>query len=45
MNETKPNAQNTENTRLPCRGCLPTCINYDTCKGMPWRSDMPAPQK
>lgn len=23
--------------RLPCRGCLPTCSNYATCDGKPWR--------
>ncbi|MFD2228769.1 hypothetical protein [Alkalimarinus sediminis] len=22
--------------RLPCRGCLPNCINYDRCEGRPW---------
>ncbi|MFT7299662.1 MAG: hypothetical protein ACI89Z_000114 [Porticoccus sp.] len=26
-----------ELTRLPCRGCLRSCINYTTCKGRPWR--------
>jgi hypothetical protein len=25
--------------RLPCRGCLPDCVNYDTCDGKPWRAD------
>lgn len=23
--------------RLPCRGCLRTCKNYDTCEGKLWR--------
>lgn len=25
-------------TRLPCRGCLKTCSQYESCKGSPWRS-------
>jgi len=29
----------TENTRLPCRGCLPDCKNYDSCNGTPWRAE------
>lgn len=23
--------------RLPCRGCLTSCKNYDRCDGKPWR--------
>ncbi len=23
--------------RLPCRGCLINCRNYDRCNGAPWR--------
>lgn len=23
--------------RLPCRGCLPDCANYERCNGLPWR--------
>ena len=26
--------------RLPCRGCLPTCKNYDICEGVLWRLPM-----
>jgi len=29
----------TEATRLPCRGCLPDCKNYDSCNGTPWRAE------
>jgi hypothetical protein len=32
--------------RLPCRGCLPTCKNFDRCEGKPWRVFVPpAPKK
>lgn len=27
----------TDHKSLPCRGCLPTCGNYNRCQGRPWR--------
>ncbi len=29
--------ENPQSARLPCRGCMPTCSNYATCDGKPWR--------
>jgi len=30
------NMQNTP-SRMPCRGCLRNCKNYNSCQGRPWR--------
>ena len=27
--------------RLPCRGCLKSCKNYEACGGYPWRLPQP----
>ncbi len=26
-------------TRLPCRGCISGCENYDSCAGKLWRQE------
>lgn len=29
--------EQTDNPRLPCRGCTENCLNYPVCNGTPWR--------
>jgi len=30
---------NSESTRLPCRGCSRNCSDYKYCNGKPWRME------
>ncbi len=43
MSQDPKKAEATASPRLPCRGCLPSCANYDRCEGKPWR--MPTTDK
>lgn len=33
----EPTDPHVNHPRLPCRGCVATCKNYDYCDGKPWR--------
>ncbi|MFV1871920.1 MAG: hypothetical protein ACMZ64_01165 [Oleiphilus sp.] len=35
--ENAANAGKLKGFRLPCRGCIATCKNYQRCDGKPWR--------